>query len=146
MSANRSIHVQSTSGTYEEDHGAGYLLDLIAQRPEWHQNAACRGVSPELMYPGRGESIRPAKAVCADCPVQQECLDWALTNNEKNGVWGNASERERRRMRRNLKPGRPARNTCINGHDKADNWSENRNRCLACQTVSMRRIESRRTA
>lgn len=59
---------------------------------------ACRGCDPELFFPTRGESTKEAKAVCADCPVMDACRAWAIPN-EKVGIWGGLSERERRRVR-----------------------------------------------
>lgn len=67
--------------------------------PEWHQRAACRTEDPTLFFPGRGASNEHAKAVCASCPVSDECLDFALTSGEKFGIWGGTSERQRRRIR-----------------------------------------------
>lgn len=71
----------------------------IAQ-PAWWRRANCAGVDPELFFPDRGASTREAKAVCAACSVRDECLEDALTNSEKYGIWGGKSERERRRLRR----------------------------------------------
>ena len=71
-----------------------------ATRPAWHQHGACRGADPNLFFPARGESVKEAKAVCARCPVRAECLEYALTNQEKFGIWGGLSERERRQLRR----------------------------------------------
>jgi WhiB family redox-sensing transcriptional regulator len=68
--------------------------------PAWRQRAACRGVDPDIFYPVSDEEAEDAKAICASCPVQQLCLDWALTYREKEGVWGGATERERRRILR----------------------------------------------
>lgn len=62
--------------------------------------ANCLGVDPELFFPARGESTREAKAVCLACPIVDECLEHALVNHEKFGIWGGKSERERRRIRR----------------------------------------------
>ncbi|MFP5322758.1 MAG: WhiB family transcriptional regulator [Acidimicrobiia bacterium] len=61
---------------------------------------ACRGADPDLFFPDRGESLEPAKAVCAECVVRDECLEFALAAGERFGVWGGTSERERRRIRR----------------------------------------------
>ena len=61
---------------------------------------ACRGVDPEVFFPEQGMSLEPAKRVCADCAVRDECLEFALANRERFGVWGGPSERERRRLRR----------------------------------------------
>lgn len=78
-----------------------HLLPLRDDRPAWHQHAACRGMTA-LFFPPRGENAHHAKAVCATCPVRDECLNDALDHGDKHGVWGGASENERRRMRSNL--------------------------------------------
>jgi WhiB family redox-sensing transcriptional regulator len=66
--------------------------------PTWRQRAACRGVDPDIFYPVSDEEAEDAKAICAICPVRQACLEWALTRRESDGVWGGATERERRRI------------------------------------------------
>jgi WhiB family redox-sensing transcriptional regulator len=58
------------------------------------------GVDPELFFPERGSSTREAKEVCRGCVVRIECLEFAIANSEKFGIWGGMSERERRRVRR----------------------------------------------
>lgn len=68
--------------------------------PPWMDRAACAVVDVELFSPGRGVPVAPAKKVCADCPVRPECLAYALDEGIKFGVWGGASERERRKLRR----------------------------------------------
>ncbi|MDP9074776.1 MAG: WhiB family transcriptional regulator [Actinomycetota bacterium] len=64
----------------------------------WRQRAACRGVDPDTFYPVSDEDAEEAKAICGDCNVHEACLEYALANREKDGVWGGATERERRRM------------------------------------------------
>jgi WhiB family transcriptional regulator, redox-sensing transcriptional regulator len=64
----------------------------------WRQRAACRGVDPDIFYPMSDEDAEDAKAICAQCPVKTACLEWALSSREKEGVWGGATERERRRI------------------------------------------------
>lgn len=66
----------------------------------WKQHGNCLGVDPDLFFPERGASTREAKAVCAGCMVRAQCLEYALDNGEKFGIWGGLSERERRRLRR----------------------------------------------
>jgi WhiB family transcriptional regulator, redox-sensing transcriptional regulator len=68
--------------------------------PKWQRSANCLGVDPDLFFPERGGSTREAKEVCRGCVVRQECLQYALDNSEKFGIWGGLSERERRRLRR----------------------------------------------
>lgn len=66
----------------------------------WQDFANCLGVDPDLFFPERGASTREAKEVCRGCVVREECLEYALGNGEKFGIWGGMSERERRRIRR----------------------------------------------
>ncbi|MFM7509365.1 MAG: WhiB family transcriptional regulator [Actinomycetota bacterium] len=66
----------------------------------WQLYANCLGVDPDLFFPERGASTREAKQVCQGCVVREECLEYALANGEKFGIWGGLSERERRRIRR----------------------------------------------
>ena len=73
--------------------------DIFAS-PAFMDLGSCRGMDPDIFFPDRGESLRPAKAVCEDCIVRDECLEFALDNRERFGVWGGTSERERRRLRR----------------------------------------------
>ena len=66
----------------------------------WQARANCMGVDPDLFFPERGASTREAKEVCRGCVVREDCLEYALDNGEKFGIWGGLSERERRRLRR----------------------------------------------
>ena len=66
----------------------------------WRQRAACRGVDPDIFYPVSDEDAEEAKGICAGCGVRETCLEYALGNREREGVWGGATERERRRMLR----------------------------------------------
>lgn len=74
----------------------------------WMGAAECRDLDPELFYPTQGGDAASAKAVCAQCCVRLECLAYAIDNNERFGIWGGRSERERRRMRRLASKGRAA--------------------------------------
>jgi WhiB family redox-sensing transcriptional regulator len=67
---------------------------------DWKSRANCMGVDPDLFFPERGMSTREAKEVCRGCVVREDCLEYALANGEKFGIWGGLSERERRRIRR----------------------------------------------
>jgi WhiB family redox-sensing transcriptional regulator len=71
---------------------------VISLTNSWHLRAACRGLDPEIFYPVTDEDAEEAKAVCAECSVRQACLEHALAFREREGVWGGASERERRRI------------------------------------------------
>src|SRR4026207_1403991 len=73
----------------------------------WQASPNCLGVDPDLFFPERGASTREAKEVCRGCIVREDCLEFAITNGEKFGIWGGLSERERRRIRRARGPARP---------------------------------------
>ncbi|MEO6121598.1 MAG: WhiB family transcriptional regulator [Acidimicrobiales bacterium] len=66
----------------------------------WRQLAACSGVDPRVFFPTAEDQVatEEAKAICRMCPVLEPCLDHALVNREREGVWGGATDRERRRM------------------------------------------------
>lgn len=66
--------------------------------PDWYVDALCAQTSPDEFFPEKGGTSRHAKAICAECPVRQTCLEHALANGERFGVWGGTSERERRRL------------------------------------------------
>lgn len=76
------------------------LTTAEAEILTWQRLANCLGVDPDLFFPERGASTREAKAVCRACVVREDCLEYAITNSEKFGIWGGLSERERRRIRR----------------------------------------------
>jgi len=78
------------------------LLQALGDAEElsWQDQANCMGVDPDLFFPERGASTREAKEVCRGCVVRLDCLEYALDNAEKFGIWGGMSERERRRLRR----------------------------------------------
>jgi len=66
----------------------------------WQENALCAETDPEAFFPEKGGSTREAKKICTGCEVRTECLEYALGNDERFGIWGGLSERERRRLRR----------------------------------------------
>ncbi|HHT41125.1 MAG TPA: WhiB family transcriptional regulator [Actinomyces sp.] len=66
----------------------------------WQERALCAQTDPEAFFPEKGGSTREAKAVCASCEVRAQCLEYALENDERFGIWGGMSERERRRYKR----------------------------------------------
>ena len=78
------------------------VLDGFAEDEElgWQERALCAQTDPEAFFPEKGGSTREAKRICADCPVADPCLEYALGNDERFGIWGGLSERERRRARR----------------------------------------------
>ncbi|WP_172149082.1 WhiB family transcriptional regulator [Isoptericola chiayiensis] len=66
----------------------------------WQERALCAQTDPEAFFPEKGGSTREAKKVCASCDVRSECLDYALEHDERFGIWGGLSERERRKLKR----------------------------------------------
>ncbi len=66
----------------------------------WQDRALCSQTDPEAFFPEKGGSTREAKRVCLGCEVRTECLEYALTHDERFGIWGGLSERERRRVKR----------------------------------------------
>jgi WhiB family redox-sensing transcriptional regulator len=71
----------------------------------WRSEALCRDTDPELFFPigttgAALVQIEHARAVCRQCPVQSDCLDFALSTNQDSGIWGGTSEEERRVLRR----------------------------------------------
>jgi WhiB family redox-sensing transcriptional regulator len=72
----------------------------MADQRHWRLEAACAEVDPELFFPERGDPALAAKRICAGCPVQVECLSFALAVTEPRGVWGGLAAGERRALRR----------------------------------------------
>jgi WhiB family redox-sensing transcriptional regulator len=65
---------------------------------DWWDRAACAEADPEAWFPEQGGSNREAKKVCMSCDVTGECLDYALTNDIRHGVWGGLSAHQRKRL------------------------------------------------
>lgn len=89
------------------------VIELIAmlEQPQpsdedWAEKAVCSQTDPEAFYPEKGGSTKEAKKVCLGCPVREKCLQYALDHDERFGIWGGLSERERRRLKRGLDPNR----------------------------------------
>jgi WhiB family redox-sensing transcriptional regulator len=78
----------------------GTKLAFDDDEREWMLEARCLDADPEAFFPEKGGSTREAKRICAICSVRQDCLDYALENDERFGIWGGLSERERRRAKR----------------------------------------------
>lgn len=74
--------------------------DEVMNELQWQERALCAQTDPEAFFPEKGGSTREAKRVCLSCEVRVECLDYALANDERFGIWGGLSERERRRVKK----------------------------------------------
>jgi WhiB family transcriptional regulator, redox-sensing transcriptional regulator len=67
---------------------------------EWMAEGNCQAVDPAVFFPSDGVGVDVARRICDGCPVQRPCLEYALYHRIDHGVWGGASERERRRIAR----------------------------------------------
>ena len=70
--------------------------------PSWRDEALCRGFDLGVFFPDEGDAaaISAAKEICSSCPVADECLAYAVENNQTEGIWGGTTRQERRRLRR----------------------------------------------
>jgi len=80
--------------------GLDWSAGLDDEEQGWQERALCAETDPEAFFPEKGGSTREAKKICTGCEVKVECLEYALGNDERFGIWGGLSERERRRLRR----------------------------------------------
>ena len=71
---------------------------MLNEAEDWRDQAACRGLDPTIFYPVDDDGVSVAQVVCNACDVRHECLEYALERREKDGVWGGATERDRRRI------------------------------------------------
>ncbi len=76
------------------------MFDTIEE--QWQERALCAQTDPEAFFPEKGGSTREAKRICLGCEVRDECLEYALAHDERFGIWGGLSERERRRLKRGI--------------------------------------------
>ncbi|NNH75783.1 WhiB family transcriptional regulator [Nocardia uniformis] len=67
--------------------------------PAWRELGLCAQTDPDVFFPEKGGSTREAKLVCGRCEVRWECLEYALAHDERFGIWGGLSERERRKRK-----------------------------------------------
>ncbi|MER7081466.1 MULTISPECIES: WhiB family transcriptional regulator [Saccharopolyspora] len=76
------------------------LFEMSEEEQEWQERALCAQTDPEAFFPEKGGSTREAKRICQGCEVRSECLEYALQHDERFGIWGGLSERERRKLKR----------------------------------------------
>ena len=70
---------------------------LLRARPAWHREAACRGQGPAIFFVARGESTKPAKAICSECTVTAHC---EAASADEQGIWAGTTARSRRQATR----------------------------------------------
>lgn len=114
---------------------------------DWREDAACLQYDPELFFPDKGGSSREAKQICASCLVQAECLDGALAADERFGVWGGLSERERRKVAKRLDTAAPAGTGVCGTYPRGYNRHKNADEtpCDDCRRAAAIYTENRRT-
>jgi WhiB family redox-sensing transcriptional regulator len=79
---------------------AGAYSDFEEDPLSWQADALCAQTDPEAFFPEKGGSTRDAKRICTGCNVKAQCLEYALANDERFGIWGGLSERERRKLKK----------------------------------------------
>ncbi|GLZ35717.1 hypothetical protein Lesp02_79040 [Lentzea sp. NBRC 105346] len=79
--------------------GELYMFDPNDEQ-DWQERALCAQTDPEAFFPEKGGSTREAKRICLGCEVRSECLEYALQHDERFGIWGGLSERERRKLKK----------------------------------------------
>ena len=94
----------STTSCFMRVEEAQHMHELMDVDDEgalgWQERALCAQTDPEAFFPEKGGSTREAKKVCLSCDVRGECLEYALANDERFGIWGGLSERERRKLKK----------------------------------------------
>jgi WhiB family redox-sensing transcriptional regulator len=76
--------------------------DMVPPPDAWQERAACYGLDPEIFFPTSEEEAGLALSYCSACQVREICLEWAIQNGERYGVWGGTTEQERRRLMRRV--------------------------------------------
>jgi WhiB family redox-sensing transcriptional regulator len=79
-----------------------FALPPVETDDQWQERALCAQTDPEAFFPEKGGSTREAKRICLGCEVRDACLEYALAHDERFGIWGGLSERERRRLKRGI--------------------------------------------
>lgn len=85
--------------SYADENTLSFLIDE-SEELMWQENALCAQTDPEAFFPEKGGSTREAKRICLTCDVRGECLEYAVNHDERFGIWGGLSERERRKLKK----------------------------------------------
>jgi WhiB family transcriptional regulator, redox-sensing transcriptional regulator len=100
-----SLEKRSSPGPKEE--GSALSFSEVAEQLDWQDLAACRDYDNILFFGEEGESELEkqarearAKTVCARCPVAEPCLEFAMETNQKYGIWGGLTDKERASLKR----------------------------------------------
>jgi len=74
-------------------------INILFTREPWMREASCRDMPTDWWFPERCHNWSKAKAICNECPVKQDCLDYSLTLPVCVGIWGGLTGRERRQYK-----------------------------------------------
>ena len=94
------MHELSLISTAMMDTAMMEVVEEEGEQLSWQERALCAQTDPEAFFPEKGGSTREAKKVCVGCEVRAECLEYALDHDERFGIWGGLSERERRKLKK----------------------------------------------
>lgn len=78
------------------------MFEGLLRPQDWMAYAACKETFPDAFYPEKGDPAKLAKKTCARCDVREQCLQYALDNDERLGIWGGLGSKERSRIQRGL--------------------------------------------
>ncbi|GAA2159199.1 MULTISPECIES: WhiB family transcriptional regulator [Glycomyces] len=121
---------------------------------DWMKRAACEDMNTNMFFPDKAEDEGPARAVCSQCTVAQQCLQYALAQNTSlAGIWGNTNKRQRKRIREGGTAARPleqsgmaavnaAKTHCKRNHEftpENTRWSNGHRSCRTCYNVWLRK-------
>ncbi|GAA1234339.1 WhiB family transcriptional regulator [Prauserella halophila] len=95
----RARPVDRAAQAEDEFEALAELLDITDEQ-QWQERALCAQTDPEAFFPEKGGSTREAKRICQGCEVKDDCLEYALAHDERFGIWGGLSERERRKLKK----------------------------------------------
>lgn len=115
---------------------------LFGAELDWVSGALCPQTDPESFYPEKGGSTREAKRVCRSCPVREPCLQFALDHDERFGIWGGVSERDRRRLAKAAGEGMCSKGLHPLEGGNVHTDSRGIRRCLACKAASPSRNQA----
>jgi WhiB family redox-sensing transcriptional regulator len=110
---------------------APWSFSSAADPEPWKAEAVCAQTDPDAFFPEKGGTTRDAKRICYGCPVIDQCLDYALEHEERYGIWGGFSERERRRIKR----GEPVKRSFTNKPNRRVNGHGHACKCLECAAL-----------
>jgi WhiB family redox-sensing transcriptional regulator len=109
MYALSTVEVQEVFSSYQIFPRKQEGTDGGSMDTAWMARGKCRELPPETFFPNDGVGVEIARRICAGCAVKEPCLEYALLNRIEHGVWGGASERERRRIARRRRLARAAK-------------------------------------